>query len=291
MAELSRAGNRAKTNFFAKKQPLGGPTGSSGSSGNLYGNQSGSNYGNNNANTSPRSANQSFSAGLQANKPAPQPGAVPEWKRKQMEAEAENAKRREEEERIRREKLAQLGSSIDETPLAVQLGNTDHQDRREEEHLSRRLGGFTLQEETTTLPGPGVTYSSNSIERTSSSHFDPVDAEAAERAEEERLMRKTLNTGVGGVQPVNQPPPAKNLDRATSVQKCEVMWVDARSGNVVKQQGFPTLKGKLPIASIKRLWGVKSIVWADRDMELAAGSDGYSDQTFSNIGIVRVWCS
>jgi len=264
MNDMNRAGHRAKSNFFGKKPALniGGPTYS----------------------TAPVQQAPVVKA------KTPTSGGMPEWKRKQMEAEADAARRREEEERYKREKVAQaMKGGVDESPT-VFLAPSEQRDKREEGHLLRRLGDLPPEAEvsSTDLAMPA---SKPSPQKSGSSIFDADDEEVL-RAEEQRLVRKTANTAIGGgAAPAVQSMSNPQLTRATSVQRCEVQWVDSRTGAVNKQQGFPTLKGRLPLATIKRLWGVRSIRWADRDLELVAATDGYSELVFANVSVVRVWCS
>jgi len=279
MKELTRAKSTAKSNFFAQKKPLGGGAVSPGRS-----------------------------------PPAHQPvqtfpkqqstGSMPEWKRKQLEAEQAAAAQREEEERKKRER-ANLMGKVEEVS-ASPFGTTFHEPIRatssprheidtsatsprnfaqdqdellriEEQRLARKLA--------TTAPAGGI--SSESLQSPKGGIRNEEDEEELMRIEEMRLMKKTLNTLKDGEQPAS--PTHATLERAPSVIKCDVLWIDRSSGAVLRQQSFPTVKGKLPVATLKRMWGVNSVTWVERNCELREGSDGYSDLVVDRNSI-RVWC-
>lgn len=126
----------------------------------------------------------------------------------------------------------------------------------------------------------------SSLVKTSPRH-SAEEKEAQLLAEEQRLAKKIGNTAHGPELHQQQHAHASPQHQSSGVAMCDVLWIEENF--VIRQQSFPTLKGRLPLASMKRIWGVHTIIWADRNEELTASSDGYTEAVFDRPAI-RVWC-
>eukprot|EP01126_Amoeba_proteus_P024476 TRINITY_DN2464_c0_g2_i1.p1 TRINITY_DN2464_c0_g2~~TRINITY_DN2464_c0_g2_i1.p1 ORF type:complete len:248 (-),score=58.00 TRINITY_DN2464_c0_g2_i1:120-863(-) len=200
-------------------------------------------------------------------------GGIPEWKRRQLEVEKLEAARKVEEERQKQDKLRNISSFVIEESVLT-------------------LSGSTPVSVNTNIVTPVDTVERTTIDTCSIVHSHNVDERMIEKQEEERLMRKTSNS-VKSYGQHNQPvaQPQKQVQPTKpAVKACLVTWVDQNTNSTIKEQSFPTIKGRLPIASMRRLWNVQTIIWRDMEEEISVLQDGYSEMSFAGMDFIKVWC-
>eukprot|EP01104_Vermistella_antarctica_P013929 TRINITY_DN42_c0_g1_i2.p1 TRINITY_DN42_c0_g1~~TRINITY_DN42_c0_g1_i2.p1 ORF type:complete len:130 (-),score=29.64 TRINITY_DN42_c0_g1_i2:45-434(-) len=109
-------------------------------------------------------------------------------------------------------------------------------------------------------------------------------------AQEEARIAKRLASKGGGA-PELTPEQVEHQRRVEQGStKVTVQLVNSHNHNTVLEQGeYALSKGRIPIHDISSKWRVKDPVWVEMDMEIGTMKDGYSDITFTDLKVIKIY--
>jgi len=207
--------------------------------------------------------------------PQPQPtthqprlsgGPVPAWKLQQIEKERRDQERIAEEEKKRKEKMYQTSGVVEESVVT--------------------LGGLSPQYQN--LESKSQTFNEGGAEIDSTSVAKEADYETQLKLEEERIMKKTINTAPMAAVTAKQTEPNRSTSQNFG-KKIKVTWIERGTDRPIATHDWYCNQDRLPQKAIMHEWQIKNLVWADLEQPIELQPDGFSDVTFTGISQLKIY--